>query len=236
MKMVEIVEQISFLLGLPANENVEDLQIEKAVNIAFRELKRYMSISTDKTVPFSTRIDLKKVGIEALKILNVQESYPHVGLTLGNIGNGNVFEIAAAVGTMNTVSGRSQVDMSAIMSQLALGQVRNVLSTDLQWRFDRLNQVVWCTHKQPFPATVTIKYVPDFQDVSEVTEPTYVDYLIRMSTANMKVALGRSRSKYKIEGSNVTLDGDTLLAEGNAELEQIREELTNKRRKLVVVN
>jgi hypothetical protein len=52
----------------------------------------------------------------------------------------------------------------------------------------------------------------------------------------MKKALGRSRSKYKIEGSNVTLDGEILLQEANEEFTQIREELKGKKRKLVVVN
>ena len=57
-----------------------------------------------------------------------------------------------------------------------------------------------------------------------------------MSVANYKLALGRTRSKYTVEGSNVTLDGETLLAEGNAELEAIRSELDNKQHKLVIVN
>lgn len=49
MTMNEIVEQVAFMLGLPANENVEGMQIEQAVNIAFRELKRYMKTPVDKT-------------------------------------------------------------------------------------------------------------------------------------------------------------------------------------------
>ena len=57
-----------------------------------------------------------------------------------------------------------------------------------------------------------------------------------MSEANVKKALGRSRSKYTIEGSNVTLDGEALLAEANAELEAIRTELGAKSSKLVVLN
>ena len=57
-----------------------------------------------------------------------------------------------------------------------------------------------------------------------------------MSEANMKKALGRTRSKYIIEGSNVSMDGEALLSEANAELEQIREELEAKKRKLVVLN
>ena len=38
MTMQEVVQQVSFMLGIPANENVEDLQVEQAVQIAFREL------------------------------------------------------------------------------------------------------------------------------------------------------------------------------------------------------
>ena len=49
MTMAEIVHQISFLLGIPANENVEDLHIEDAVLIAFRELKRYIKNPEDKS-------------------------------------------------------------------------------------------------------------------------------------------------------------------------------------------
>ena len=57
-----------------------------------------------------------------------------------------------------------------------------------------------------------------------------------MSEANMKKALGRTRSKYRVEGSNVTLDGEALLAEANAELEAIRAELEARKNKLVVLN
>ena len=52
----------------------------------------------------------------------------------------------------------------------------------------------------------------------------------------MKKALGRSRAKYVIEGSNVTLDGEILLNEANAELETLRAELAQKKQKLVVLD
>lgn len=236
MKMSEIVQQVSFLLGIPANTNVEDLQIEQAVNIAFRELKRYIRIPVEKTIPFSTRIDLKAVGIVTDTVLYVQPAYPRVGLTMGSIDSGNVFQTATSVAMYSGIGNTNSLNIEPILTQMALAQVRNTISTDLQWTFDRNNQVIYCTHREPRPAVVTVRYVPDYQDVSEVNQPTYEDYLIRMSVANMKLALGRSRSKYRIEGSNVSLDGDTLLAEANAELESIRQELESKKRKLVVLN
>ena len=236
MTMAEIVEQVSFLLGLPANENVESQQIEKAVLIAFRELKRYIKNPVDKTVPYSTRIDLIKLGIDTVKVLYVQAARPRIGLTLSSIDSGNVFQVAASVNTYSAIGQTSSLNIDPIMTEMAMAQVRNTLGTDFQWKYDLDNQVIYCAHRDPRPSQVTIRYVPNYKDVSEIKSQTWIDYLVRLSEAYMKKSLGRSRSKYTIEGSNVTLDGDILLQEANAELEKIHEELEAKKNKLVILN
>lgn len=236
MKMDEICEEVNFQLGLPANENVEGLQTERAVNLAFRELKRYMKTPVDKTVPFAHRIALADVGIKTKKVLNVQGAYPRIGLTLSTIDSGNVFQTAAAINVYSNIGNASAINIDPIMTELAMAQVRNTLSTDMQYKYDSLNNVLYIAFRDPIPSQITITYVPDFQDVSEIVSDTWVDYLVRMSLANMKVALGRTRSKYKIEGSNVSLDGDQLLTEGNQELADIRAELKSNRRNMVILN
>lgn len=236
MRMEEIVDQISFMLGLPANDNTEGLQVEKAVLIAFKELKRYMKTPVEKTVPFNTRIDLKAVGVITTNVLYVQAATPRIGLTMSSIDSGNVFQVAAAVNTYSQIGNTSSINIDPIVTEMAMAQVRNTLGTDFQWKYDPDNQVVYCAHRDPRPSSVTIRYVPDYQDVSEIKNETWINYLIRMSEANMKKALGRSRSKYKVEGSNVSLDGEALLAEANAELEAIRAELEGRKNKLVVLN
>lgn len=236
MTMQEIVTQVSFMLGLPANENVENLQVEQAVLIAFRELKRYIKTPVEKTVPFSTRIDLVANGIDTVKVLNVQAAYPRTGLTMSSIDSGNVFQLAASVNTYSAIGNTTSINIDPIVTEMAMAQVRNTISTDFQWDYDQDNQVIYCTHRDPRPSVVTIRYVPDYKDVSEIKSNTWIDYLIRMSEANMKKALGRSRSKYTIEGSNVSLDGEALLQEANSELEAIRTELEAKKNKMVILN
>ena len=236
MTMAEIVDQISFMLGIPANENVEELQIEKAVLIAFRELKRYIKTPIDKTVPYQPRIHLPSVGINTVKVLYVFAAYPRIGLTMSSIDSGNVFQIAAAANVYSAIGQTSSLNIDPIMTEMAMAQVRNTISTDFQWKYDIDNQVVYCAHRDTMPTQVTIRYVPDYQDVSERKSQTWIDYLIRISEAYMKKALGRSRSKYKIEGSNVSLDGEILLQEANTEIDKIREELEAKKNKLVVLN
>ena len=236
MTMAEIVSQVSFMLGFPVNDNIEGVSIEQGVLIAFRELKAYMRTPVNKTVPFSTRLDLPKLGINTVKVLSVQAAYPRLGMNLTSIESGNVFQVAASVNAMNGLGQGSSLYIDPIMNELALSQVRNTLATDFQWEYDLPNQCVYLAHRDPIPAAVTVRYVPEFSDVSEITNQTYIDYLVRMSEANVKKALGRSRSKYTIEGSNVSLDGETLLAEANAELEAIRTDLREKRTKMVVLN
>ena len=236
MTMAEIVNQVSFMLGLPATENVEGLDLQQAVLIAFQELKRYMKPVVAKTVPFSTRLDLVKLGIETNKVVNVFFTYPRIGLTMSSIDSGNVFQVAAAVNTYSAIGNTTSINIDPIMTEMAMAQVRNTLSTDFQWNYDPLNQVVYCTHRDPRPAAVTIYYVPDLKDVDEVKQPSWQNYLIRLSEAFAKKALGRARSKYTIQDSNVTLDGETLLTEANAELEKIREELEARRNKMTILN
>ena len=236
MTMEEIVDQVSFMLGLPANENVEQLQVEKAVMIAFRELKRYIKTPVEKTIPFTHRVDLPANGIVTKKILGVIPAVPRIGLTMSSIDSANVFQVAAAVKTYSYIGQSGIINIDPIVTEMGMAQVRNTISTDLQWDFDSSNQVLYITMREPIPGQVTIRYVPDFQDVSEINNDTWIDYLIRMSEANMKKALGRTRSKYKIAGSNVELDGDILLEEANKELEAIRTELEAKKNKLTILN
>ena len=236
MTMQELVEDVEFELGLSTTENVEGLSIEHAVSIAFRELKRYMRTPVDKTVPFSTRLDLVKLGIVTKRVLSVFASRPRIGLTMSSIDAGNVFQVAAAVNVYSAIGNTSSLNIDPIMTEMAMAQVRNTLSTDFQWNYDMQNQIIYLTHRDPRPATVTVRYVPDFQDVSEIVNESWVNYLYRLSVAHAKVALGRARSKYAITGSNVELDGNAMITEANAELETLRSELESRRNKLVVLN
>jgi hypothetical protein len=234
--MNEYVSKLSFMLGFQSNKNNEQIDLSEAVNIAFTELKEYIKTPVNKTVPFATRLDLKALGINTVNVLYVQAAEPRIGLSLTAIDSSNVFQVAAAVNLSSGYGQGQGLNIDPIMSQLALQQTRNALSTDLQWSYDLPNQVVYVTHRAPIPATITIRYVPIYNDVSEIEGPTWVNYLLRLALAHAKVSLGRTRSKYIVEGSNVTLDGEQLLTEGNAELEAIRNELKSKPSKMRVLN
>ena len=74
---------------------------------------------------------------------------------------------------------------------------------------------------------VTIEYIPIYQSVEEVEDDYWTDQIAKLSMALVKITLGRIRSFSTQTNALWTLDGDTLLAEGNADAQAIREGLVD---------
>lgn len=236
MTLDEIVKRVYFMLGSPKGPDCDDENIKQAVLIAFQDLKSYMKTPVNKTVPYAKRLDLVKLGIDTVKVLYVQAAYPRIGLTLSSLDAGNVFQVAAAANVYSGIGNTATLNIDPLMTEMGMAQVRNTISTDFQWHFDITNKCIYCAHRDPIPSMVTIRYVPNFHDVSEIVSETWINYLIRLSEAYMKLHLGRKKSKYTIEGSNVTLDGEILLNEANTQLDALHEELKGKKNRMVVLN
>jgi hypothetical protein len=75
------------------------------------------------------------------------------------------------------------------------------------------------------PTNITIEYIPRYDNVSEVVSDYWIDILIRMATALVKIVTGRIRTRYSQDNAVWKQDGEKLLEEGNTELEALRENL-----------
>ena len=133
-------------------------------------------------------------------------------------------------GTIAKPMHRFLIAMSNLVNQknnilLLINQVRNTLSTDLDWQYDEAEEKLYLYAQYPLPTSITIQYIPEFKDVSEVYTPYWISYLKRLSVAYTKETEGRIRSKYTLNSGTYNLDGNTLLSEATSELQQIRTEL-----------
>lgn len=106
-------------------------------------------------------------------------------------------------------------------------QLRNTMSTDLIFRFDRHTNFLYINVASNKPSYVTIEYVPRYDDVSQIVSDYWIDKLIQLSTAIAKVTIGRIRSRFTQSNALWTQDGEQMLSEGNEELTRLREELLN---------
>lgn len=104
-------------------------------------------------------------------------------------------------------------------------QVSNTLSTDLDFKEDKLGRKLYVNFTNGDSSELVIEYVPRLISVEQVIGDYWIDILSRLSLAYAKIALGRIRTRYKQENAQWSQDGESILAEGKEELKAIEERL-----------
>ena len=131
------------------------------------------------------------------------------------------WQMLAGVGNLNYFQDASY----NYMSWSTLQQIRNTMSTDLAFKFDRDSNKLYINISTGIPEMITIEYVPVYKDVSDVVSDFWIDVIMKHAIARTKIIVGRIRSRYTQSNALWLQDGDTMLSEGNAELTQIRTDL-----------
>lgn len=210
MNIQEYVDEIEFSFGAP----VVDIEIkgytERYVQRAFQELKRYINTSSMMTVPY-TGLAIDLTGKDVYSVIKVVRSQPTYGTFMQDA---DVFTLASSYYNMN--------DISSYTDRMTILQQRNTISTDLDFIWEPNTKTLYISTNPPFPPALTISYVKDYKDVSEITDPYWIDLILRLGTAYSKQALGRIRSKYTLNSAQYNLDGETLINEANQEIIDIR--------------
>ncbi len=224
MTLSEYIEDIKDELAVGVLElEITDEQIGRLVLKCFREIQKYIDESRLVEVPFASCIDLS--GFEYNYIVNIYRSD-----TLGNSGIGGISavdpmyaSIMTAFGTAGGTVYNLQNYVLNYASYTTLGQMRQTMSTDLAFREDRQEKKLYINTSCGQPKTITIEYIPKFKDVDEIKSDHWIDILSRMSLAMTKKALGRIRTRFKVNNMPYSDDGEIILEEGIRELEEIRE-------------
>ena len=224
MNITEYVEEIKLeLTGNLLHLEIPDATIAQVVNKAFREIQRYIDSSELITVPYSACIDLKDSQVSS--VVNVYRVKTTSGMDnpmlVDPLWAEQVQFLSGAAGNMYNLNNWVQ-NYAAWCTSL---QIRNTLSTDLAYKYDKQGQKLYINCAYNRPTYITIEYIPNFQNVEQITSPYWIDMLVKLSVALTKITLGRIRSRYSQSNALWTQDGETLLSEGNEELNNLRETL-----------
>jgi len=215
MTLAEYVDEINFSLG----GSVLDVEIEKdlprCVNRAFREVKRYVTTPAYMTVPFGVSTN----GVGATLDLSDKNVYSVVNVMRPNSYNSLSMNTLDVFGLNQTYSAVTNVN-DYLNRMLRLQEI-NTISTDLDFIWDAHTKKLSVTMNPPFTNMITIQYIPDYKDVEEITEVFWVDIILKLATAYAKQVIGRIRSKYTLNSSQYSLDGEQLLSEANTEIQEI---------------
>lgn len=227
MELKDYIDSIKFqLTGGVLESEIDDKGYENIVNMSLKELNRYYN---------GTRLLELDCSGSCLDI----SDHPEINTVV------NVYRLnGTSMGPDSSVS--STVDPVA-MSQLQMynfgssyysndwinrfstytltQRISNTLSTDLNFKEDKDAKKLYVNLPMGTPSKITIEYIPQLNDVSDVVGEYWSDILFKLALAHAKIALGRIRTRFKQTSALWEGDGDTILAEGTAELAALRETL-----------
>lgn len=237
MDLKSYVDEIKLqLTGNLLELEIDDETIVKVVYSAFREMQRYIDLQVYETMPYSSCIDLNPRKVNAVSQVyratalastnddstTTENSITYVGMQQDPLNLSLWQGLAGSYGYNSyNISNYAQNYMAYSTAQ----QIRNTLSTDLAFRYDRSTNLLYINVSMGVPQYVTVKYIPRFDDPTEIYSDFWIDMIVKMAVAMTKVILGRIRSRYTQSNALWTQDGETILAEGKAELDAIRAEL-----------
>ena len=218
------------LTGYLIEMELDDPTLDRIIKSALREVQRYICETNFITIPYKKCIDLSNKentnGVQ-IKVNSVSRVYR----TEGYVNNGDsttmdpmqVAQWQMLSGTGNMYNFQDYV--YNYLSWNTLLQIRNTTSTDLSFIFDKASNNLYINTSNETPTLITVEYVPEYTDVSEVASDFWIDVIMQMSIALTKITLGRIRTRYTQSNALWTQDGDTILQEGNSEYQALQEYL-----------
>lgn len=214
------------LFGNVLKCELNDSTLDSIINASLREIQRYINTTELITIPYARCIDLTPYKVNS--VAKVFRTKGYGANASDRDGQGVMDPMYMAQWQMLSGPGGVYNLTNYTYNYAAYNtalQIRNTLSTDLAFRFDRKSNSLYITTSLDFPENITVAYVPRYNNVEDVVSDYWIDMICRMAVAQAKIVLGRVRSRYTQSNALWTQDGETLLQEGNAELEKIRQDL-----------
>ena len=223
-KTKKIVQYIECQLGAQVLElELKPEDIKLIVEQAFEEVVHYMTDIYSVTVPYAQCIDLSKYNIDSVE---------SVWRASDSILSGIPYMIPA----MNYSNVTGLFDISTYANALQTKRNLSLLSTDMDFVWDKPNNKLFITANPNIPAYVTVNFKPEYFSVEDIREQHWETQVRKLALGMTKVVLGRIRSKYTSNSAKFQLDGQTLLAEGNAEIQAVRQFLDENKDVFTVLN
>lgn len=227
MQMSAYTDEIKLALtGGVLDLELDDAALQKIVNSALREIQRYICSTKIITLPYQRCIDLKPYNPNS--VTNVYRAradastsnseYDYSGVDPVQVG---LWQLTSNTGNMYNFTDY----VSRFASWSTMQQIGNTLSTDLAYYYEDDTKQLYINTSLDQGSAVTIEYVPRFDSVDQIKSDYWIDVLMRMSKAIAKITVGRIRSKYTQTNALWQNDGSNILAEGTAELEELRTQL-----------
>lgn len=212
-------------LGHPTiRVELTDFQIQTCIDEATSKLEYHAPHWMKQYATFNTSSNINVYELPPEIANNLTDVYFRRGIfSLGATPGSLEYDFAIMFFTNTGLFNNYNVGQYMLM-QMYLKQINKVLGRSTSW--DLINN----KYLQIFPVPgESDQIILEFRGLSaETIHPAYKNWIQRYSLAVAKQILGRVRSKYQQlpgPGGGTRLDGESLLQESKAEIEQLLEEL-----------
>ena len=213
LSLKNYVDDVLLQLGSSVVTVEIEEDVPRIVELAFNELKNYITDIETMTLPYAQTISLE--GKNVSNVIYVIRGH-------NNSGPGGFQDIMYIYSRQSALNTYTLTDYArALLAQ----QNKNALATDMDFYYDKRNEMLYLYAQQALPSTITLAYTMEYDNVEQIIEPHWQNLLKRLSVAMTKEVLGRVRGKYTLNSATYNLDADTLLSEAQSELTTIREYL-----------
>lgn len=241
MDMAGYIDEVKFkLTGGVLELEIDDSGIQKIIEYSMREIQRYIHNSKFVTVPFKSCIDVSEYHISDVRfvyagdtagsITGVYNGASQYGDNTDIAGNPSIYAntpidpmawSAFYLGSAGQISGytnyvNNYYAYTQTLKGLNVGDVKR-----LAFNYNKASEKLYVNNNVAC-RSITIEYIPRFDNVEEITNDAWIDILVRFAVANLKITLGRARSRFTQSNALWQQDGETMLNEGNAELAELR--------------
>lgn len=222
--MREYIDLIKLeLTGNQIELEIKDEDIKWIVNKALKKVQRYIDSTRLATVNYSSCIDVKGLNISSVVAIYRTTGGTSIDSSSGYGMNDPEYMqrySSFSYGNINSIGSLSNF-VSNYAAYSTMAQIRNTLSTDLFFKYDKDQEKLYVNVSQGTPNKITIEYVPVYKNVEEITSDYWIDILQRLSLAMTKIVLGRIRTYASQSGAVWEIDGNTILEEGKSELNDL---------------
>lgn len=214
------------LTGGVLDLEITDEAISKTIYSAMREVQRYIDTTRTITIPYSSCIDLTSYNVSSVsRVYRAEGYFAEDGTGIGTSPGDPVYMAQIQMLSGNgTINGLTEFTSNYAAWNTAL-QIKNTVSTDLAFRYDKSSEKLYINIAFDTPPRITIEYIPVYKDVDEITSDFWIDVILNLSTGLVQIMLGRIRSRFVQSNALWTMDGETMLAEGNKLVDETREKL-----------
>lgn len=230
-KMIDKIKLI--LTGGVIDLEISDNNIAKFISIALNEIQPYIDIPTFKTVNYERCINYADFKPRVSAITNVYRTSAFMD-AVDPRANGTLaadpmymqmWAINGGMGGMYNFQGYAL----NLMTWSTILQIKNTLSTDMQYTVDQYNHNLMINCGYDFPPTVTIEYIPIYDDVEQINSDYWLRLIEHYALALVKQSIGYLRTYAVHTNAEVSVNqgGATLLQQGQDEIKDITDHLKN---------